>query len=131
MATSHVVAMATSHVVAMATSHVVASRIMKLLSRFRQILYFCFRENPHGRFPPRKVVKTKLFLSACLGDPSAKLSIFNMLNYAVFTLQLIHLAVVKCHLCRGKEQNDAMFWGSLDVDTFNSGTMSVTESRTF
>ena len=36
----------------MASSHVVASHITKILSSFRQILQFCFRENRHGRIPP-------------------------------------------------------------------------------
>ena len=55
----------------MATSHVVASHITKLLSSFRQILEFRFRENQQERIPPWKVTKTKPFLSTCYGDPSA------------------------------------------------------------
>ena len=55
----------------MATSHVVASHITKLLSSFRQILEFRFRENQQERIPPWKVTKTKQFLSTCYGDPSA------------------------------------------------------------
>ena len=38
--------------VVMATSHVVASHIIKLLSSFRQILEFRFRENQQERIPP-------------------------------------------------------------------------------
>ena len=53
------------------TSHIVASHITKLLLSFRQILQFCFRDNPQGRIPPWKVTKTRPFLSTCYGDPSA------------------------------------------------------------
>ena len=49
----------------MASSHVVASHITKLLSSFRQILQFRFRENRQG-----KVTKTRPFLSTCYGYPS-------------------------------------------------------------
>ena len=54
----------------MASSHVVASHITKLLSSFRQILQFRFRENRQGRIPPWKVTKTRPFLSTCYGYPS-------------------------------------------------------------
>ena len=54
----------------MASSHVVASHITKILSSFRQILQFRFRENRQGRIPPWKVTKTRPFLSTCYGYPS-------------------------------------------------------------
>ena len=54
----------------MASSHVVASHITKLLSSFRQIVQFRFRENRQGRIPPWKVTKTRPFMSTCYGYPS-------------------------------------------------------------
>ena len=54
----------------MASSHVVASHTTQILSSFRQILQFRFRENRQGRIPPWKVTKTRPFLSTCYGYPS-------------------------------------------------------------
>ena len=56
----------------MASSHVVASHITKILSSFRQILQFRFRENRQGiKDPPVKSDQNKAISVHVLWDPSA------------------------------------------------------------